>query len=128
MRLVAGNDQLSDPDCVEKISKALRGYFAPEAVGSIYQEVARFSQMRLVAGDDQFSDPDGVGKNSKVRRGYFAHEAVGSIHQEVARFSQIIRTTQTLRAYPVRFDLLRREAESRVHMGGALPQTARIPI
>ena len=37
-----GSQQLLEPDGVMKITKVLRDYFAPDALYSVYQEVARF--------------------------------------------------------------------------------------
>ena len=35
--MAAGSDVILDPDGVKKISKLLHDYFAPDAVGSVYQ-------------------------------------------------------------------------------------------
>ena len=40
--MVAGADQLADPDGVTKILQVLHNYPAPEALGSIYQGAVRY--------------------------------------------------------------------------------------
>ena len=44
--MAAGRDVLMDHDGAKKISALLRDYFAPEAVGSVYQEVVQFLQFK----------------------------------------------------------------------------------
>ena len=39
--MAAGRDQITEPDGATKISEALNGYIAPDAVPSIYHGVAR---------------------------------------------------------------------------------------
>ena len=51
----------------------------------------------------------------------FAPDAVNSARHKGVRFSQFRRTVQTIDRFLVRFDLLRREAESKEEMGGASP-------
>ena len=40
--MAAGAERLFEPDSVMKIAQFLRDYFAPEAIVSVYQQVARF--------------------------------------------------------------------------------------
>ena len=52
----------------------------------------------------------------------FAPGAAYSVYQQVARAQQVERTTQTTGEFSVRFDSLRREAASKMQLGGAFPE------
>ena len=54
---------------------------------------------------------------------YFAPEAMDSVEAGAGRFLHFKRTGRTVDEYPVRFDLLRRTAESRMQMGVSSPET-----
>ena len=53
---------------------------------------------------------------------YFSPDAVDSSFQEVARFLQLKRRAPATDAYFVEFDALRRKAESKIQMGGGIPE------
>ena len=82
-------------------------------VGPVAREVC------AAAGSALITDPDGAIKITLLLHDYFAPDAAGSVDQEVARSLRLARTTQTMGEYPVRSDLLRRKAESKLQMGWA---------
>ena len=49
------------------------------------------------------------------------------VYQDAPRPPQLMHTTQTAHEYSVKFDPLRRKAESQAQMGGAFPETS-VPI
>ena len=58
----------------------------------------------------------------EILRNYFDPEAVGSKYLEVVRFTQYRRTDQTIDEYIAKFNLLWREAESKMEMGAGFPE------
>ena len=77
----------------------------------------------MAAGSGHIVDTEGATKILRVPNDYFAPGAVDTINRVIARLLQFKRTAQTLDEYLVRHDLLRRKAESRMHMGGSPPET-----
>ena len=61
---------------------------------------------------------------SSISRDYLAPETADSMYQQKALFLQFKRAAQTMDAYSVKSDLLRRTAESKVQMGEAFPEAS----
>ena len=61
-------------------------------------------------------EPDGAGR---VLHEYFAPDASGSVYQDAARLPHFKLAAQAMDQHSVKFDLLRRQAESRMQSGGA---------
>ena len=82
----------------------------------------------IAAGSEKLLGPGGVMEITQAPRDKFAPQAIAFIYREVVRFSHSKRTTQTTDGYLPRFDLLRREAESQIKMGGAFLPRADKPL
>ena len=74
-------------------------------------------QVCLAAREDCFGNQDGVAGAPEILRKYFAPEAADAICHQVMRFMQFRRAGQSIHECIVEFDLLRREAESKVEVG-----------
>ena len=81
-------------------------------------------QVCSAAGSDIVANNDGVDRILAILRAYFAPEAVESGNQEVVRSPQLKRTAQTVDVYLAEFDLLLRQAGSKMRKGGDRPESS----
>ena len=75
----------------------------------------------MAMGNDKFMAPGAVGRALQVPRDCFTPDALGAGYQDVLRFQHFKRVTQSVGEHAVKFDLLRRKAETCTHPGGSFP-------
>ena len=63
----------------------------------------------------------GVVNIPSVLRNYFQPDALDRIYQQATKFSRNTRADRPMQRYLLQFDVLRRNAEAKVIMGGAFP-------
>ena len=78
----------------------------------------------LAPGSDIVANDDGADRIHAILRDYLAPEAVESGKLEVVPSLQFKQTDQTMDVYPAEFDWLPRKAESKMHLGGGLPESS----
>ena len=74
------------------------------------------------AGGDFVVNSDEAERIRSILNDYSAPDAVDSIYRELTRFFQCKRTDQTMDVFLAELDLLRRKAESRMQIGGGVPE------
>ena len=80
-------------------------------------------QVCLSAGGDTFARGEDVETILKTSREYIQPDASGHVYQQMAELLQYKRADQAIGRYLLESDVFRREAEARVVMGGAFPDT-----
>ena len=79
-------------------------------------------QICLSAGGDHLGDQGGVARILEILRRHISLGAADVIYQQVVRFSQCRRADQSMAEFIAEFDLLRREAGSKIEMSTGFPE------
>ena len=76
----------------------------------------------MARGSGLLPEMDAAAKTMRMLRDYFAPDAPDLAYRDAASCPRNERTAHTTDEYLVKFDLLRRMAESRTRPGGSVPE------
>ena len=107
---------------VDLRSKVTNMEAGERASAPVLQMESTARDVRMAMGNDKLAAPETVGRVIHAPHDYFKPDATDAVYHDVVKLLDFGQTTQSTADNSAKFDLLRRRAEARTHLGG--PESA----